>query len=116
MAHCKNAGGGPGDEDPRPPPRLTAQEKGKAKKTITKKKQKFADVETERAAAVAAVAERAKRGGASSGVRIGDQLSPAQRAAVERMEANLGSPPGTVMLGGRCVSLEESQTQGETKQ
>ena len=51
MLCCKNAGGGPGDEDPRPPPRLTAQEKGKVKKT-TMKKQKFIDVETERAAAV----------------------------------------------------------------
>ena len=51
MARCKNAGSGPGDEDPWPPPRLTAQEKGKVKKT-TMKKQKFIDVETERAAAV----------------------------------------------------------------
>ena len=116
MARCKNVGGGPGDEDLRPPPRLTTQEKGKAKKTITKKKRKFADVETERAAAVAAAVERAERGGAGSGVRIGDQLSPAQRVAVERMEANLSSPPGTIMLGGRRVSLEESQPQGETEQ
>ena len=108
MACCKNAGGGPGDEDLRPPPRLTAQEKGKAKKTITKKKRKFADVETERAAAVAVAAERAERGGAGSGVHIGDQLSPAQRAAIERMEASLGSPPRTIMLGGRRVYLEES--------
>ena len=76
MARCKNTDGGPGDEDPRPPPCLTAQEKGKAKKTTTKK-QKFADVETERVAAVAATVERAKRGGSRSGVRIGDQLSPA---------------------------------------
>ena len=109
MAHCKNVGGGPGDKDPRPPPRLTAQEKGKAKKTITKKR-KFADVEIEIVAAVAAVAERVGRGGASSGIRIGDQLSPAQRNAVERIEANLGSPPRTIMLGGRHVSLDESQT------
>ena len=55
MAHCKNAEGGPGDEDPRPPPRLTAQQKGKAK-TITKKKQKLDDVEAERVAAVVAAA------------------------------------------------------------
>ena len=107
MACCKNARGGPGDEDPRPPPRLTAQQKGKAKKT-TKKKQKLDDVEAERAAAVVVVTERVERGGASSGVRIGDQLSPAQRATVERIEVSLGSPPGTVMLGGRRVSLEES--------
>ena len=107
MAHCKNAGGGPNDEDPRPPPRLTAQQKGKAKKT-TKKKRKLDDVEAKRAAAVAAVVERAERGGVGSGVRIGDQLSPAQRTAVERIEASLGSPPGSIMLGGRRVSLEDA--------
>ena len=99
MAHCKNVGGGPGDEDPRPLARLTAQQKGKAKKT-TKKKHKFDDVEAERAAAVAAATERAKRGGSGSGIRIDDQLSPAQRAAIKRIEASLGSPPGTIMLGG----------------
>ena len=71
MARCKNAGGGPGDEDPRPPSRLTTQEKGKAKKT-TMKKRKFADVEIERAAVVAGAVERAERVGARSGVRIGD--------------------------------------------
>ena len=102
MARCKNVGGGPSDEDPRPPPCLTAQQKGKAKKT-TKKKRKFDDVEADRVAAVAATAERAERGGSSSGICIGDQLSPTQRAIVERIEASLGSPPGTVMLGGqRC--------------
>ena len=99
MACCKNVGGSPNDEDPTPLPRLTGQPKGKAKKT-TKKKCKRDDVEAEIAAAVAATAEHAERGGASSGVRIGDQLSPAQRAAVERIEASLGSPPGTVMLRG----------------
>ena len=80
------------------------------------KKQKFANVETERVAAVAATAERAERGGSRSGVRIGDQLSPAQRAAIERVETHHGSPPGTVMLGGWRVSLEESLPQWETKQ
>ena len=99
MAHCKNAGGGPGDEDLRPPPRLTAQQKGKVK-TITKKKRKIDDVEAERVAVVAAAAECAERGGADSGVRIGNQLSPTQRAAIKRMEASLGSPPGIVMLRG----------------
>ena len=97
MACCKNARGGPGDEDPRPPPCLTAQQKGKAKKTIAKKC-KFADVKTERAAAVAAAVERAERGVAGSGVHIGDQLSLAQRDAVERIETSLGSPPRTIML------------------
>ena len=93
--------------DPRPLPRLTAQQKGKSKKT-TKKKRKFDDVEAERAAAVAAAAERAVRGGSRSGIRIGDQFSPAQRATIERIETSLGSPPGTIMLGGRRVSLEDA--------
>ena len=99
MAHCKNAGGGPDNEDPRPSPRLIAQQKGKVK-MITKKKHKIDDVEAERAAAVVAVAQHVERGGAGSGVHIGDQLSPVQRAAVERIEASLGSPPRTVMLRG----------------
>ena len=115
MARVKNAGGGPGDEDPRPPPRLTAQEKGKAKKT-TMKKRKLVDVEAERAAAVAAVAEHAERGGARSGVGIADQLSPAHRATVERVESLHGSLARTVMLGGWRVTLEESQPQGEPQQ
>ena len=71
MARCKNARGGPDDEDPRPLPRLTAQEKGKAKK-ITTKKRKFGDAETERAVAVAAAAERVERGGSRGGVCIAD--------------------------------------------
>ena len=56
MARCKNVEGGPSDEDPTPPPHLTAQQKGKAKKT-TKKKHKRDDVEVERAAAVADTVE-----------------------------------------------------------
>ena len=107
MARCKNVGGGPNDEDPRPPPRLTAQQKGKAKKTI-KKKHKFNDVKAERVATVVVAVEYAERGGSGSGICIGDQLSPAQRAAVERIETSLGSPPGTIMLGGRRVSLEDT--------
>ena len=67
MARVKNAKGGPGDEDPRPPPRLPADVKGKAKKLATKKR-KYPDADTERAAVVAAAAERAERGGARSGV------------------------------------------------
>ena len=76
MARVKNAGGGPGDEDPRPPPRLPTDVKGKATK-ITSKKQKYADADTARVAAVAATVERAERGGARSGVQIVDQLLPA---------------------------------------
>ena len=98
MARVKNARGGLGHEDLRPPPRLTAQEKGKAKKTMTKKR-KLIDVEAEREATVAAAAERAERGGAWSGVRIVDQLSPAQRVTVERVESLHGSLARTVMLG-----------------
>ena len=107
MAHVKNAGGGLGNEDPRPSPCLTAQEKGKAKKTTTKKR-KLVDVEAERAATVVAAAERAERGGARSGVHIVDQLSPAQRATIERVKSLHGSLAGTVMLGGWHVSIEES--------
>ena len=108
MARVKNVRGGPGDEDPRPPPRLSAEVKGKAKK-LTTKKRKFADADTERAAAVAAAAERVERGGAWSGVVIVDQLSPAQRAAIKQVERHHGSPAGTVMLDGRRVVLEETQ-------
>ena len=35
---------------------------------------------------------------------------------MERTETLHGSPPRTIMLGGRRVSLEESQPQGETEQ
>ena len=47
MTHVKNARGSPGDEDPRPPPRLSAEVKGKGTK-----KRKFADANTARAATV----------------------------------------------------------------
>ena len=108
MARCKNIGGGPGDDESHSP-RLTKQEKGKRpKKTITKKKRKRGDIDIERAAAVLATIEHAKRGGRGNGVRIGDQLSLAQRAAVEELEARHGSPCGTIMLGGQRVSLEDA--------
>ena len=68
MAHVKNAGGGPGDEDPRPPPQLPTDVKGKGTKKITLKKRKYADADIARAAIVAAAAERVERGGARSGV------------------------------------------------
>ena len=50
---------------------MSAQEKGKAKKTTTKK-WKLVDVEAERAAVVVATIERVERGVAWSGVRIVD--------------------------------------------
>ena len=77
MAHFKNIEGGPGDDERRSPC-LTAKEKDKGpQKLTTKKKDKRVDIEAERAMAVSAIVERAKRGGRGSGVRIGDQLSPA---------------------------------------
>ena len=77
MARVKNAGGGLGDEDLRPPPRLPSDVKGKVTKKITSKKWKYADADTARAAAATAAVERAERGGARSGVQIADRLSPA---------------------------------------
>ena len=111
MARVKNARGGPGDGDPRPPPRLPSDVKGKATKKITLKKQKYADADTARAAAVAvaATAELVERGGARSGVQIADQLSPAQRVAIEQVECHHGSLARTVMLEGHRVALEEPQ-------
>ena len=73
MARVKNVGGGPGDEDPRPPPHLPTDAKGKATKKLTTKKRKYPDADTARAAAVAEAAEHAERGGARSGVVIVDQ-------------------------------------------
>ena len=83
MVSVKNVGGGPGDEDPRHPPRLPTDTKGKATKKLATKKQKYPDADTTRAAAVATAAERAEAGGARSGVHIVDQLSPSTRAALE---------------------------------
>ena len=116
MARVKNARGGTGDEDSRPLPRLPAEVKGTGTKKTTSKKRKFADADTARAAAVAAVVERAERGGARSGVVIADQLSLAQRAAIEQVEHRHGSLAGTVMLEGWRVVLEETQPQGEPQQ
>ena len=68
MVRVKNVGGGPGDEDPRPPPHLPANPKGKATKKLATKKRKYPDVDTARAAAVAATSEHVEVGGARSGV------------------------------------------------
>ena len=68
MARVKNVGGGPGDEDPRRPPRLPTDPKGKATKKTATKKCKYLDVEIARAAAVVEAAERVERGGAHYGV------------------------------------------------
>ena len=78
MARTKNVGGGPGDDDRRPSPRQPTGSKGKSTKQVTSKKQKYPDVETARAVAVAEAVEHVERGGARSGVVIADpQLTPA---------------------------------------
>ena len=83
MALTKNVGGGPGDEDPRPPPRQPIEPKGKATKKLAVRKRKYPDADTARATIVAEATERAERGDARSGVRIVDQLSPEARASLE---------------------------------
>ena len=86
-------------------------------KQVTSKKRKYPDAETARATAVAEAAEHAERGGAHSGVVIADpQHTPAQRAAVEEAERLHGGPPGTVMMAGHRLVIEEPQRQGESQQ
>ena len=68
MAHVKNVGGGPGDEDPRHPPRLPIDPKGKAMKKLATKKRKYPDANIARAAVVVAASECVEAGGARSGV------------------------------------------------
>ena len=67
MTRVKNIGGGPGDEDPRPLPRLLSEAKGKVMKKLATKKCKYPDADIERATAVATIADRAEKGGAQSG-------------------------------------------------
>ena len=110
MVRVKNVGGGPGDEDPRRPPRLLADPKGKATKKIATKKRKYPDAKTTRAATVAEAAEHAERGGARSVVWIVDQLSPDARATLEEVERRHGNPGGTATLAGRRVAIEEGQS------
>ena len=102
MDRVKNVGGGPSDEDSRPPPRLPTDTKGKAMKKLATRKHKYPDADIVRAAA-------AERGGAQSGVVIVDQLFPSMRAALEQVEHHHGGPTGTTMVGGRCVAIDESQ-------
>ena len=107
MARTKNVGGGPGDEDLRPPPRHPADPKGKATKKLAVRKHKYPDVETSRAAIVAEATERAERGGTRSGVQIANQLSPEARASLERVERLHGGLAGTLMIGGWRVAIDE---------
>ena len=110
MAHVKNVGGGPGDEDPRPPPCQPTDAKGKATMKLAMKMRKYPDADTARAAIVVEVVERAERGGARRGVVIVDQLSQSTRAALEQVERRHGGLAGTVMVGGWRVAIDESQS------
>ena len=69
------------------------------------RKRKYPNADTARAAA-----KRAERGGARSGVVIADQLSSCTRAAPEQVERHHGGPTGTIMVGGRRVAIDESQS------
>ena len=77
------------------------------------RKRKYLDAEIARAAIVAEAAERAERGGARSGVRIADQLSPKAMASLQRVERLHGGPARTLMIGRRRVVIDEVQPQGE---
>ena len=111
MARTKNVGGGPGDDDRKPPPRKPTDPKGKATKKIASKKRKYPDRETARAAAVAEAADRAERGGAHSGLVIADQpVSPALRAALEEVERRHGSPAGTATFVGWWIAIVKGQS------
>ena len=46
---------------------------------------------------------------------VDQQLTPAQRAAVEEAERFHGSSPGTVRMAGRHLAIEETQPQGESQ-
>ena len=79
---------------------MPADPKGKATKKLAIRKRKYPDADTARAAVVVEAAECAKRGGAHSGVRIADQLSPEAQGRLEHIERLHGGPPGTVMIAG----------------
>ena len=83
---------------------------------MTSKKRKYPDAETARAAAIAEATERAERGGARSGIVIADQLAPDAQDRLREIEQLHGSPPGTVMMAGRRLVIEEPQRQGESQQ
>ena len=107
MARTKNVGGGPGDDDQRPPPRQPAGPKGKATKLVTSKKRKYPNIEIARAAAVAEATERAERGGAHSGVVIADHLAPDAQGRLREIERLHGSSSGTVMMAGHHLAIKE---------
>jgi hypothetical protein len=71
MVCCKNAGGGPSDRD-KSPPKVTEVARGKHKKLAIKKR-KRTPTEAEIAQTITDAAERAERGGRSSGIHIGER-------------------------------------------
>jgi hypothetical protein len=114
MVRTKNVGGGLGDDDRRPPPRLPIE--AKAKKLATRKR-KYPDAKTARAATVAEAVDHAKRGGARSGVVTTDQqLPPAIVEALVQSERLRGGRPGTITVVGRRHVIGEGQHQGESQQ
>ena len=76
---------------------------------MTSKKHKYPDAETARAAAVVEATEHAERGGARSGVVIADHLAPDAQGRLREIERLHGSPPGTIMMAGRRLAIEEPQ-------
>ena len=120
MACCKNvsgptasSGGSPGgDGGGDPPRRFSAAEKGKGKKLATNKR-KASDREAEVAEAVVAAAEATEKGGRSGALRIGVDLSTAQRQAVLEVEARHETPPSTIMLGGQRVRIDVTESAQE---
>jgi len=68
---------------------------------ITSKNRKANDREVEVARAVVAAAEAVEAGGRRGSLRIGSEFTTAQRCIVLEVEQQHGSPPGTVMIGGR---------------
>jgi hypothetical protein len=124
MARCKNVGGSIGSTGGTPrgdggddvPRRFIAAEKGKGKKVLAKKR-KASDREAKVARAVTA-AEATEAGGRLGSLWIGSELTAAQRRVVLQAEQLHGSPPGTIMLGGRQVRIdvrEPSQEETETE-
>ena len=76
------------------------------------RKRKYLDADTARTVIVAEAAECAEKGGARSGVRITDQLSPDARATLEEVERLHGGLARTLMIGGRRHAIDEGQPQG----
>ena len=70
-------------------------------KKVLAKKRKASNHEAEVARAVAAAVDAAEVGGCSGSHQIGSELTTTQRHVVLHAEQLHGSPPYTIMLGGR---------------